>query len=85
MEDALTSWTPVGKFGHTLTDAGEVNYQFHVTASVGRDRYAVQLFSWLTGEPTETRIWPIEDLIDCPLFDTEQAWVAAADKRAAKC
>lgn len=80
-----TEWTPVGKFGFTLTEGGDLKYQFRVAGQVGADRYAVELFSWFSGELTETRIWAIDDLMNCPLFVSQADWMAAAERRADRC
>jgi len=75
MEDTPTSnWTPVGKFGIRLNDDDRLSLFFRVVGNAGTDRYAVVIYSWQTGDPTETRIWHVDDLINCPLFDDEDAW-----------
>lgn len=71
-------WSPRGKFGIKLNDDDRLSLLFRVVGNAGTDRYAVVIYSWLTGDPTETRIWHVDDLINCPLFDDEAAWWAAA-------
>lgn len=75
-----SSGSLVGLFGHTFDDEGAVRYQFRVIRQATPDRYAVQLFSWLTGCPTEIRVWPAEDLFAARLFDNEETWRDYAER-----
>jgi hypothetical protein len=53
-----------GFFGHTFQDAAcrEFQYQFRFIRQVAPGRYAVQLFSWAFGDPTDIQIWTVEQL-----------------------
>lgn len=74
----------VGLFGHTYTDelAPEVRYQFRVLRQVSPDRYAVQLFSWLDGSPTEIQVWSADDLSapSIKFYLDHKDWVSAGDE-----
>lgn len=69
-----TEWSLVGKFGHAFDDLGQVRNQFHIVGQPAPGHYAVQLFEWFFGEPTEIRIWPVQDLFACRLFDDRDLW-----------
>ncbi|MBR1200024.1 hypothetical protein JQ574_28940 [Bradyrhizobium sp. AUGA SZCCT0158] len=67
----------VGLFGHTLK-RGAINWQFEVVRRDERDRYAVQLFSWVDGSPTHCRLMTFEELKAARLYDNADDWNAAA-------
>ncbi|MCW0235261.1 MAG: HNH endonuclease [Ferrovibrio sp.] len=71
----------IGMYGHSLDADGKIHWQFKVIRSVGNDAYAVQLFSWICGAPTDVKIIDTEVLRSstCRLYGTRQAWMAAAD------
>lgn len=70
----------VGWFGHTY-DGDQVRYQFQILRQVAADLYAVQLFSWMSGEATDIEVWPLEDLRapKAKLYADHGAWTAAYD------
>ena len=76
----------VGFFGHTFTDDDPpaLQFQFHVLRQVAADRYAVQLFSWFMGDPTEIQVWDAETLSKAKLYATASAWTHAADEHQRK-
>ena len=69
-----TEWTLVGKFGHSFDESGQVRNQFRILSQPSPGHYAIQFCEWFFGEPTEIRIWPVQDLFACRLFDDEELW-----------
>jgi hypothetical protein len=43
----------VGLYGHSLDERGDVRMQFEIVRTLIRGTYACQLFSWMSGQPTE--------------------------------
>jgi len=70
----------VGMFFHTFKD-GEIHYQAHVL-SVDGDTVLAQMFSWLTGYPTNVQAFPKSLLYssDCKLYPEIESWRDAADR-----
>lgn len=70
----------VGWFGYTVGADGRHEKQFEIVRDVGGDRYAIQLFSWFDGCPTEVQFMTGSDLFSykCRLFTSEREWVRAA-------
>lgn len=68
-----------GLFGHSIVD-GDVEWQFFIKGAVG-DSHAVQMFSWLTGFPTDVKLIKTADLTGggFKFYSTEQEWNRAAD------
>lgn len=83
MNNAEKTKTLVGMFGHTLTETG-INYQFEITGKINEDKYTVQLFSWVMGDPTDTKIFSMDTLMECNLYDNREDWLEAADKAGLK-
>lgn len=71
----------VGMFFHTFVD-GEMEYQGHVTAVDGETVIA-QMFSWLTGYPTNLQAFQKTTLYspDCKLYPSIDVWRGAADRQ----
>ncbi|MGG7534660.1 HNH endonuclease [Rhizobium sp. 12,4] len=65
----------VGLFGHTRNDDGTINWQFEIVGKVGDDAYAIQLFSWLDGRPTDVKIFTVRQISACSLYNTRHAWI----------
>lgn len=78
---------PVGLLGHSLRPGSPVlvEWQFKVMAETKDGRYALQLFSWLSGDPTNIVFVNDADLTDVTkykLYDSEQKWRDAAERSA---
>lgn len=69
----------LGCYFHTLRN-GQINEQGKVIGKVAHDAYQVQLFSWITGEPTVRRVVPIQDMDDWVFYESRSEWIAAGDK-----
>jgi hypothetical protein len=54
----------VGLYGHSLDDMGDVRLQFEIVRSLGKGTYACQLFSWVSGAPTDIITIHERDLTD---------------------
>jgi hypothetical protein len=64
-----------GLWAHELDDEGYANRQMRILRPVGGDRWLVQLFSWLTGEPGGCEVVPESAL----LSDRYALYVAGED------
>ena len=70
----------MGKWFHTFhPETGRIEYQGKVVSNDGR-RIRAQLFSWITGLPTDIRTFPAEDAELWRFYQTEQAWRGAGDR-----
>ena len=71
----------VGMYFHTLADDGSINFQAHVLGLDG-DVVLAQMFSWLTGDPTNVQTFEKAYLYSdrCKLYATQEAWNLAAEK-----
>jgi hypothetical protein len=70
----------VGMFLHTLKE-GKISFQGHVIKA-DKETAMVQLFSWMSGDPTNVVPMRVADLHDpdqCKLYATKEAWLAAAE------
>lgn len=68
-----------GLFLHTYKD-GKIHNQAQIIGKDG-DLYALQLFSFLDGRPTDVKLVDRDFLINqCKMYSTEEAWHAAYDK-----
>lgn len=73
----------VGLYGHTRDDDGAIHWQFQVTGMVGDSLATIQLFSWLDGRPTDVKVIPLADLMQCSLYSTYDEWIWRWAKEAA--
>jgi hypothetical protein len=72
----------IGLFGHTYIAAPEepggrmIQYQFEIIRKMEGERYVVQLFSFMTGEPTNLAIYPESFLLgdDVRLYANAEHW-----------
>ena len=69
-----------GMYLHTLND-GKINWQGHITAVEG-DTVFVQLFSWLTGAPTNVETLTKDYVLgpDVRLYSSRDAWIERGDR-----
>ena len=67
----------VGRYAHIL-DEGAINHQCKVIARHG-ERYEVQFFSWISGEPTIRKIVAIDDTREWIFYDNREEWLAAGE------
>lgn len=65
----------VGLFGHTRDEDGVIRWQFEIIGKVNDGTYTIQLFSWVDGMPTDVKIMAIDQLHECSLYSTREAWV----------
>ena len=75
-QDAL-----VGMFLHTIEDDGAIHYQGQIIA-VDNEVVLVQLFSWLSGDPTNVEPVPKSIIYSkkCRLYGTNELMLIAAEK-----
>lgn len=66
----------VGMFIHTRTADGAINWQGRIIGTHG-DAALIQLYSWLSGDPTKVASLPIADVLKCDLYATNEAMVRA--------
>lgn len=69
----------VGYFGHRLGDDGFIRNQFEIVRRVSEDVYAIQLFSYVDGRPTNIEIVSLAQLQDrsMRLYPNEHEWALA--------
>lgn len=65
-------------FFHTLTESGEIEWQGIVLQELPLGHLRIQLFSWVTGSPTDIRIVNGADY-RWRFYVDESAWLAAGD------
>ena len=70
----------VGMYLHTMKD-GKIILQGHITAAEGEIVF-VQLFSWLTGAPTNVEKMNKDFVLgpDVRLYSTREAWIERGDR-----
>jgi hypothetical protein len=59
-----------------------IQYQFEIIRELKGDRYVVQLFGWLDGDPTEVAVMPESELLGptVKLYSTKEDWHWAYEK-----
>lgn len=71
---AVASSDLSGQFFHSVAgDTGEVEWQGCVVGNPAPGWYLVQLFEWLTGEPTVRRLARIEDMQHWLFYENAEA------------
>ena len=63
-------------FFHTFKD-GRINFQGHVVDRLPDGRVRAQLYSWLTGCPTDEKVLPECEIVEYP---SHREWMAAGDR-----
>lgn len=61
----------VGRCFHIWGEDGRISHQGHVVARVDADRYLVQFFEWIMGEPGTMAVYSISQMA-VPAFGDEQ-------------
>lgn len=62
----------IGFWGHTF-DNGEINWQFKIIRRLSDDTHMCQLFSWMSGDPTECKPIPTKKLLEeCNLYTSQE-------------
>jgi hypothetical protein len=67
------------KFFHTLGEDGEIDKQ-GVVLERGNGRVVVELFSWITGEPTSEETFTELETARWKFYRTKNQWLNANDK-----
>jgi hypothetical protein len=62
----------IGLFFHTYSN-GKIYWQGHIEQKLDSGSYLVQLFSWLTGEPTDKKIVNDSEMKDWSFYDSNEA------------
>jgi hypothetical protein len=62
---------------HTLLENGEIEYQGHVIKELPFDFLEVQLYSFVTTEPTDIKIFEKSDFVKWKFYTTHDAWIQA--------
>lgn len=78
----------IGLFGHSYHPAvaesarPEIKCQFQIIRPHRDDRYIVQMFSWIAGDPTNVTVMSEAELLgpNVKLFATQELWNEAALK-----
>lgn len=71
-------------FGHSFDENGDMHNQFQVLQNDGLT-FKIQLFSWLTGEPTDVRAVTSRFLDDeCRIYFSHSEWIKAGDRNTRK-
>jgi hypothetical protein len=80
----------IGLFGHTYFDGVDgdpaLRWQFQIIRRMRGDRYVVQLFSFMDGEPTEVTVLTEAELLGphVKLYATRELWHLGYEKYQAK-
>ena len=69
----------VGLWFHSLDSKGDIQWQGQVIKHLGGNRYKVQLYSWIMGEPTTTPAMTFEDLLGCVFYKDSETMIEAGD------
>jgi hypothetical protein len=64
----------VGRYFHTFTDEGLVEYQGVVLGEPHHGFFLVRTFEWLAGSPYCERLYRIDDMLDWWFYD-EAEWM----------
>lgn len=67
--------------GHFFIVETEEGWQGRVLSAVAPGAYLVQLYSWITGEPTCRRVVAVERMLEWSFYVTESEWHAAGVSR----
>ena len=73
----------VGKFFHSLEDE-KIVWQGKILGEEQPGIYIIQLFSWLSGEPSNQRIIRIEEMNEWYFYDTQECLIFSAEHGSAK-
>jgi hypothetical protein len=71
----------VGRFFHSFDSGGQMKWQGHILTANGPERWEVELFSWLTGEPNGTETIPVSEMKDWAFYATNQDMLTASGER----
>lgn len=74
----------VGHFFLTLDASGMCESQGQVVGAPQQDFYLCQMFSWLTGCPTDRLLVPVADCAGWRFYPSEAQWQAAGFAEAAR-
>ncbi|MCC7393286.1 MAG: hypothetical protein IT553_00365 [Sphingomonadaceae bacterium] len=74
----------VGKFFLTFDEDREIRFQGQVLRCLGSGYFLCQLFSAITGEPTNSIVQPVHDMKGWKFYGDEAQWHRAYDAAAAK-
>ncbi len=69
----------VGYFGHRLDADGHIRNQFEIVRKVSEEMYAIQLFSYIDGRPTNVEVVSLAELRsqNMRLYSSEYEWALA--------
>lgn len=65
----------VGLYAHTFNDEGRVQYQLKVVHQIPDGRLICQMFSFLSGEPTNQQTFTIEETKGWQFYTTAEDWM----------
>lgn len=73
----------VGFYAHELDDEGYASRQFRIVRQLDAERWLVEYFSWLTGEPGEAEPLTEAHLLSsrCVLYGSAEAMVHAYERK----
>jgi len=78
---------PLGYFGHTYDAEGRIELQFVIAERTPGGYYMIDLFNWITGDATESRLvseaWLARESVK--LYASREQWVHVADHAPLPC
>lgn len=71
----------VGLFVH-IREEGKIQYQLRVEKELPNSVYLLRYFSFLTGEPTKSKIFTFDEMKDFDFYASIEDWHSAYDRDA---
>lgn len=62
----------IGRFFHSFSDTGEIQWQGQVTARINQSHYLVQLFEWVIGADSTERIVGVDQMTGWTIYRTDE-------------
>ena len=69
----------VGLFVHIREDS-KIQYQLRVEKELPNQMFLLRYFSFLTGEPTKSKIFTLEEMKDFDFYESIDDWRSASDR-----
>jgi len=70
----------IGKFYHTFSGAGVLEYQGEILSCVAPRQYLVQTFEWPLGAPFEQHIEPVTNMVGWKFYADREDWHRAYER-----
>lgn len=67
----------IGRFFHSFSAHGEIQWQGYIEAKINDGHYLVQLFDWMLGDPSTERVVSLDMMREWKLYRTNGEMVDA--------